>query len=187
MSFNVILIFPIWVSLFVSSPKMSKCDGKMEIFCWLALTLHFPSHLCVQSTELHGNGASTKSVPCSKVWLCPHTAFHTSLGLHNSPIFTLQATGREGRSVKAPQDEESGSTNRDPAAISLQNFTQQQSWVKSTGFSDWASDPALLLKWHSLDRARPRDQGLEGHGFSSQLQFLLGLGIVFIPLAFYQV
>ena len=140
-----------------------------------------------QGTELHGNGASTESVRYSEVWLCPHTAFHTSLGLHNNPIFTLQATGREKRSVKAPQDGESGSTYRGPAAINLKSFTQQQSWVKSTGFSDSVSDPALLLKWHSLDRARPRDQGLEGHGFSSQLQILLGLGIVFIPLAFYQV
>lgn len=65
-----------WVSLFVSSPKMSKCDGKMEIFCWLTLTLHFPSHFCVQSTELHRNGASTKSVPCSRVRLCPISLSH---------------------------------------------------------------------------------------------------------------
>lgn len=156
-----------WVSLFVCSPKMRKCDGKMEIFCWLALTLDFLSHICVQGTELHGNGASTKSVPRSK-------AFHTSLGLHCSPTFTLQATGREGMSVHTSQDEESGLTYRDPAAINLQSFAQQQRWVKKP--QDFLTELQILLcfpngsPWTEQD---PEPRGWRGRDSAASYRFIL--------------
>ena len=170
MSLNVILIFAVWVSLFVSSPKMSKCDGKPEIFCWLVLTLEFLSHLCVQSTELHGNGASTLCL-AQKCGCAPFSLSHP-LRLHYSPALTLQTTGREGRSVHTSQDDHSGLTYRYPAAINWQSFTQQQSQVKSTGISDWASDPALLLKRLSWDRARLRGQGWSGRDSAASYRFI---------------
>lgn len=139
MSFNVILIFPMWVSLFVSSPKMSKRGGKMEFFCWLALTLYFLSHCCVHSTKMHWNVANTKSAPCSQACLCPMQYFTSPWHCINIPIFSLSAPGREGRSVHTSQVKEGGSTYRKQAAI---NWCQ--SWVESTGFSGWVSDPALL-------------------------------------------
>lgn len=41
MPFKVILIFLTSVSLFMSSSKMSKQDRKIELFCCLALALHY--------------------------------------------------------------------------------------------------------------------------------------------------
>lgn len=139
MSVNVILIFPMWVSLFVSSPKMSKHDRKIEFFCWLALTLYCPPHCGVRSAERHWNVASTKTAPCSQAWLCPMQHFTSPWGCTNILIFTLPAPRREGSSVHTSQVEESGSTYRKQSAINW-----WQSWVHSTGFCDRDSDPGLL-------------------------------------------
>lgn len=91
---------------------------------WLSLTGLCAEHRAAWKWSQHQVCALLKRVVVS------HRAFHTSLGLHFSPTFTLQATGREGRSVQISQDEESGLTYRDPAAINLQSFSQHQSWVK---------------------------------------------------------
>lgn len=145
-----------WIPYLWALIRWANVMEKREIFCWLALTLDFLSHFCVQSTELHGNGASTKPVPAQKCG-CAHAAFHTSWGCTIAPV-----------SLSKPQGEKEGLCTLHRIrrvgwhAMNLQSFTQQKSWVKTTGFSDQVSDPALFLQWHSLDRARPRGQGWRG-------------------------
>lgn len=112
MSFNVILIFLIWISVFVSSPKMSRHDGKNWVFLSIGINTWLSTHTAVCITELHWNLSSTKPALCLQAWLCPMQHFTSPWSCTNIPIFSFPDLGREARSVRASRVEESGSTQK---------------------------------------------------------------------------
>lgn len=157
------------VSLFVNIPKMGKCDGKMEFFCWPALTLPFP-----HSTERHGNEASTKSVPCSQGWLCLMQHFTSPWGYTNTPIFHSPSPRRrkvcahftgwewintQKASCKTPVAE-MGPKHRG-FWRSLHSCFAPRMWTRTGRIRYYCKSKEMLplkyelVKWHSLNGARP--------------------------------
>lgn len=146
---------------------------------WVSLTLVCAEHRAAWKWSQH-------SVPCSEVWLCPIQPF-TSPGATLQPCFD-SPNHRERRKVCAHftgwplwVDIQISSCNKlaefYPAAEpgkKHRNF-----WLSLRSCS--ASQKAFL------GQSKAQRAGLEGQGFSSQLQIHLGLGIVFVLLDFYQI